>query len=265
MSASAPQPTPDEPPDALLDHVSQLRRQARARSRGAWLPLLVFALLTLATTLLYRQPFYTLPASGGGGYSFELPSYAGLPWSQRSAALSIAFWLVLAPLCYLGCALWYHWRAERRGVSLRWQTWVWAGLGLFGVLVVVLVGQRLGWLRLPYYGPPRGGMLYGPGSALSPLLAIALGLLVLARVERSRGVAVTAIVYGGLATVMNLYGLGQIPPWIVPPLGGSNDAFVAAGPNLLLLASILLVGAAMTGRPKARSARRAARPASRLA
>jgi hypothetical protein len=262
MSASPTQPTPGERPDALLDHVSRLRRQARARSRGAWLPLVVFALLTLASTL-YRQPFYIL--SAGGGYGVELPNYAGLPWSQRSAALSLAFWLVLAPLCYLGCARWYHRRAERRGVSLRWQTWVWAGLGLFGVLVVVLVGQRLGWLRLPYYGPPSGGMWYAPGSALSPLLAIALGLLVLARVERSRGVALTAIVYGGLATLMNLYGLGEIPPWILPPLGGSNDAFVAAGPNLILLASILLFGAAITGRPKARSARRVARQVSRLA
>ena len=150
-------------------------------------------------------------------------------------------------------------------MSLRWQTWVRAGLGLFGVLVVVLVGQRLGWLRLLYYGPPRGGMWYAPGSALSPLLAIALGLLVLARVERSRGVAVTAILYGGLATMMNLYGLGEIPPWILPPLGGSNDAFVAAGPNLILLASILLLGAAFTGRRRAGSAARVARQASRLA
>jgi hypothetical protein len=264
MPASAPHPNPGEPPDALLDHLGHLRRQARARSRGAWLPLVVFALLTLASTLLYRQPFYRVPAGGGGGYGFELPSYAGLPWNNRSAALSIAFWLVLAPLCYLGCAWWYHWRAERSGVSLRWQTWVWAGLGLFGVLVVLLVGQRLGWLRLPY-GPPSGAMLYAPGSALSPLLAIALGLLVLARVERSRGVAVTAVLYGGLATVMNLYGLGQIPPWIVPPLGGSHDAFVAAGPNLILLASTLLVGAAITGRRRARSARPVAPQAPRPA
>jgi hypothetical protein len=150
-------------------------------------------------------------------------------------------------------------------VSLRWQTGVWAGLALFGVLVVVLVGQRLGWLRLPYNGPPSGGMWFAPASALSPLLAIALGLLVLARVERSRGVAVTAILYGGLATVMNLYGLGQIPPWILPPLGGSNDAFVAAGPNLILLAAILLVGAALTGRRRARSARQMAWQAPRPA
>ena len=264
MSASTPQPSPSDPPDALLDHVSHLRRQARARSRGAWLPLVVFALLTLASTLLYHQPFATLQSSNEDGWGFDLPSLAGLPWGNRSAALSIEFWLVLAPLCYLGCALWYHRRAERSGVSLRWQTWVSTGLALFGVLVVVLVGQRLGWLRLPY-GPPSSGMWYAPGSALSPLLAIALGLLVLAWVERSRSVALTAILYGGLATMMNLYGLGQIPPWIIPPLGGSSDAFVAAGPNLILLASILLLGAAFTGKRRAGSAPRVARQASTLA
>jgi hypothetical protein len=263
MSASTPQPNPSDPLDALLDHVSHLRRQARARSRGAWLPLVAFALLTLTSTLLYRQPFYTLPAGGGGYVTLELPSYAGLPWNNRSAVLSIAFWLVLAPLCYLGCALWYHRRAQRSGVSLRWQTWVWAGLGLFGVLVLMLVGQRLVEPRLSS-GLFEGRMQY-LDTALSPLLAIALGLLVLARVERSRGVALTAILYGGLATLMNLYGLGQIPPWILPPLGGSNDAFVAAGPNLILLTSILLVGAALTGRRRARSARRVTQPASRLA
>jgi hypothetical protein len=263
MSASTPQPTtPGDRPDALLDHVSQLRHQARARSRGAWLPLVAFALLTLASTLLYRQPFYTLPAGGGGYVTLEPPSYAGLPWNNRSAVLSIAFWLVLAPLCYLGCALWYHRRAQRSGVSLRWQTWVWSGLGLFGVLVLMLVGQRLVEPRLP---PElfEGRMQYLV-TAMNPLLAIALGLLVLARVERSRSVALTAILYGGLATMMNLYGLGQIPPWILP-LGASHDAFVAAGPNLILLSSILLLGAAITGRRRARSARRVTRPASRLA
>jgi hypothetical protein len=65
--------------------------------------------------------------------------------------------------------------------------------------------------------------------------------------------------------VMNLYGLGQIPPWIVPPLGGSHDVFVAAGPNLILLASTLLVGAAITGRRRARSARPVAPQAPRPA
>jgi hypothetical protein len=254
MSVSAPPPSRDDPPDALLDHLSDLRRQARARSRGAWFPLGVFALLTLASTLLYRQPFYTLSAGGDGGW--ELPSYAGLPERQRSAGLSIAFWLVLAPLCYLGCALWYRWRAERSGVSLRWQAWVRAGLALFGALVLVLVGRRLGWLWSPS-GLPRGGLRFGPESALSPLLAIALGLLVLARVERSPGVAVTAILYGGLATVMNLYGLGQLPPWMLQPLGGGTiDGLGAAGPNLSLLAGILLLGAAMTGHPRPRPPRR---------
>ncbi len=83
----------------------------------------------------------------------------------------------------------------------------------------------------------------------------------LARIERSWGVAVTAGVYFGLATVMNLHGLGQNPPWILPPLGGSHDALIAAGPNLILLSAILLLGAASTGRRRAGPARRAPRPA----
>jgi hypothetical protein len=64
---------------------------------------------------------------------------------------------------------------------------------------------------------------------------------------------------------MNLYGLGQIPPWIIPPLGGSSDAFAAAGPNLLLLACILLLGPAFTGRRRAGSGLRVARQMSRPA
>jgi hypothetical protein len=48
--------------------------------------------------LLYHQPFAT---------------------GNRSTALSIGLWVVLAPLCYLGCARWYHRRAERsRSVAL---------------------------------------------------------------------------------------------------------------------------------------------------
>jgi hypothetical protein len=55
---------------------------------------------------------------------------------------------------------------------------------------------------------------------------------------------------------MNLYGLGQLPPWMLPPLGGTIDGLVAAGPNLILLAGILLLGAAMTGHRRARPPRR---------
>jgi hypothetical protein len=79
MSASAPQPTPSDPPDALLDHLSQLRHHARARSRSAWLPLVVFALLTLASTVLYRQPFYILSASGGAGTAMSFPTMPDCP------------------------------------------------------------------------------------------------------------------------------------------------------------------------------------------
>ncbi|GAA2437852.1 hypothetical protein GCM10010191_61140 [Actinomadura vinacea] len=42
---------------------------------------------------------------------------------------------------------------------------------------------------------------------------------------------------------MNGYGLGEIPPWIMPPYGGSIDGLFNPAPNLILLASVLLIGA----------------------
>jgi hypothetical protein len=107
MSASTPQPTPGERPDALLDHVSQLRRQARARSRGAWLPLVVFALLTLASTLLYRQPFYILSA-GGGGYGVEFPTMPGCRGANGRRRFRLR-----SGSSWPRCAIW----AVRRGIT----------------------------------------------------------------------------------------------------------------------------------------------------
>ena len=80
-------------------------------------------------------------------------------------------------------------------------------------------------------------------AVISPLLAIAVGLLVLAKVERSPGVAVCGLVYGGLCVIMNGYGLGQVPPWVVPPYGGTIDGMLNPAQNLILLAAVLLVGA----------------------
>ena len=260
MSGSAPQPIPTDPPEALLDHVSHLRRQARARSRGAWLPLVAFALLTLASTLLYRQPFYTPPADGGDGYSVELPGSAGLPWSERSATLSIGFWLVLAPLCYLGCARWYHWRAERRGVSLRWQTWVRAGLALFGALGVVLAGRPAAWLAapalwaatrwaavLPWLGAePAAGDRARPAGARPGR----------AQPERGRHRHPLRRAGDGDEPVR----ARPAPAVDAPTPRRQHRRARRRRPNMLLLAAILLLGAAMTGRRRARAARRVARP-----
>ncbi|SEG70722.1 hypothetical protein SAMN04489712_109196 [Thermomonospora echinospora] len=224
----------EESPRQVLDEVERLGRLTRARAHGAAVPFAVFGLLTLLSAVLYESPFgWSAPIGeigGGGAYSlipdWTASGYAGLEGNDRSAAVSIAFWLIVGPLCYLGCAWWYRERAERVGLAMRWRPWVIVGLAL---LVMMLLGV---YLR----GLPGGPLPASPQNVIGPLPAVALGLLVLAWAERSRGLAASALVYGTLSTMMNVYGLGQIP-------GGTIDPLTWPGNNLVLLAAVLLVGA----------------------
>jgi hypothetical protein len=178
------------------------------------------------------------------------PYYAGLP-GARSQLAAYVFWLVAAPLAYALCAAWYRRRAHRLGLALRWERFLGLGVCLFAVLAVLYA--------LPHRPVPT---VTGSGSVapllaldagevivaalLSPLVVVAFGLLVLGWVERSWPVAVAALVYGGVATVINLYGFGQIPPWLARPHGAMNEFFASPGPNVVLLGTILLLGAALT-------------------
>ncbi|TDC71684.1 hypothetical protein E1200_01195 [Actinomadura sp. GC306] len=229
-------------PDRILDEVARLRRLTRARARGAAVPLAIFGLLTLASIALYSHPFQamqTLPDGGAASRPGSTSGYAGLDGFDRSASLSIAFWLVTGPLSYLACAWWYRRRAARVGLTVRWQPWAYTGAALFAVFLFAVFAQDHGGQGAP---PPLGGE-FAASAVVSPLLAIAVGLLVLAKVERSPGVAVCGLLYGGLCVIMNGYGLGQVPPWIAPPSGGTIDGLVNPAQNLFLLAAVLLVGA----------------------
>jgi hypothetical protein len=228
---------------------------------GAAVPSTVFGLLTLLSAMLYESPFGwgtpgELRPDGSRWMAIRQESgYSGLGGGDRSAALSIAFWLIAGPLCYLGCAWWYQRRGERVGLAMRRRPWVYVGLAL---LAVTLLGVYLRSLAdEPFYGSPV--------NVISPLLAIALGLLVLAWAERSRGLMATALAYGTLSAMMNGYGLGVIPSWIVPPMGGTIDHLLWPGNNLVLLSAVLLIGAlASRLRTSARlraAARQAPRPA----
>ncbi|MES9601928.1 hypothetical protein [Actinomadura sp. NPDC000929] len=229
-------------PDQMLDEVARLRRLTRARARGAAVPLMIFGLLTLASIPLYSHPFHamqTLPDGGSVSRPGSTSGYAGLDGFDRSGALSIAFWLITGPLSYLACAWWYQRRAARVGLTVRWRPWAYVGTALFAVFLLAVFAQNHGAQKAP---PPLGESFVA-SAVVSPLLAIALGLLVLAKVERSLGVAVCGLVYGGLCVIMNGYGLGQIPAWLVPPSGGMIDGMLNPAQNLILLAAVLLVGA----------------------
>lgn len=240
-----------EDPQELLDDVQRLRRRTRAAVQGAWFPLVVFGVVTLATIPLYRRPFDYPRGGGFHAGPYVTPYYAGLP-GARSQVAAFAFWLVAAPVGYALCALWYRRRAQRLGLSFRWERWVAAGAGLFAVLVALYA--------LPQHeaGVPSSAVDFqiAASAALSPLVAVAVGLLVLAWVERSWAVGVAALLYGGLTLIVNTYGPGEIPPWIVRPYGATRDFFVAPAHNLILLASLLFAAAALTAMWARRAAAR---------
>jgi hypothetical protein len=233
---------------AVLDQLARLRRTARVRARGGWIPLVVFALLTLASMVLYSPPFIDVAELySPEGLEAQYTQFAGLPGNERSTGLSIGFWLLLAPLSYLACLLAYRRRAGRHGVSLRWQAWMWTGLALFALLLLTLL--------VPIGRPAAAPQDF---QVLTPLLPIGLGLLALAWVERSATIAVAAALYTWLAAYLATNGLGTVP---LPVLGLTSwDSFYGAGPNLILLAAILLAGAGVDAALGARAVRRALAP-----
>jgi hypothetical protein len=237
--------TVDDGPGQLLAEVAVLRNRTRARIRGLWLPLLVFGLLTLASIPLYRRPF-AYPKAGGFRTSYRVPFVAGLP-GARSQSQSELFWVLSAAVCYLLCSVWYYRRGQRQGLAPRWRRYVGLGVALFAsVTSISLVPVRT--LNLI----PNGGRTGRVGlaeAALSPLVAIALGLFVLAWVEHSWLVGIVASAFGGITLVINTYGPGQIPPWLLRSgVGGSMKPYwVAPAHNLVVLALLLLATSAWTG------------------
>jgi len=247
----------EQRPDKLLAEVAALRSQTRRRVRGAWLPLLVFGLLTLASIPLYSRAFDTPRCCGAFSHDYRTPFVAGLPGadSQTGAAL---FWLIAMPVAYSVCALWYHRRAAQRGLQPRWRDYVGLGLALFAFVVVVnLLPDRVLSVH-PGVAAGSAPTTLGVGirALFTPLVAVAAGLVVLAWVERSAVVAAAALVFGGLTVVVNTYGPGQQPAWFTR-YPATRPWLVAPAHDLLLLSGVLLLGAVVAG-PTARRAQRSA-------
>lgn len=111
---------------------------------------------------------------------------------------------------YLLSLGWYRWHGARVGVQTPTRAYVIAGLvgTLVGlVLPIVLrflllnaatvISNGTSWATTPLLGISNRGML--------PHLVIAMGLLVLARLERSRGLTVVAVAYAAAVILVNIY------------------------------------------------------------
>ncbi|MET7948086.1 hypothetical protein [Micromonospora sp. NPDC005324] len=194
-------------PEELLASVTALQRRTRAVRNAYWLPLLLFGLLMAAAAPLYVESADPLAMRGGQ----DNPALTGLGGDllERSATLGW-YWLAALIGGYLLSLWWYRWHGVRVGVQTPARPYVVAGIvgtivGL--VLPIVLrflllnsatvVSSATSWVTTPLLGISDRGMF--------PHLVIAVGLLVLARLERSRGLTVVAAFHAAAVVLVNIY------------------------------------------------------------
>lgn len=221
-------------PASMLDGLTELRRRARAARHAYWFPLVLFGLLTLAPLPLYvAPPPCQSPCDLTGPDSILDVSLLG-PFlvlggidTPHRAALA-AYWLLALVGGYLLTVRWYRWRGQKVGLHTRMTAYLATGMV---TLVVFSVASIFGPLSLLHNG--------GTGA----YLVIAAGLVTLARLERSRGLAVIAVSYTAVALLVDLYDVENLV-YRLGWTGWNVDYRYGAFPNVTLAAVVLLAGGA---------------------
>jgi len=229
---------------AWIDDVKVLQGRTRQARRGLWFPLVLFGLIILASIPFYGYPDRDTPtraaylspdvietattAPAVVGQSEVLHYFTGgmLAFSTTKVAI---FWLVAGPLGYLATAVFYRLRARRRGVATSTRAYVLTGLLLFVLLVTVSTAV------IPV--PVHGNLLI---RGLTPLMAVALGLFALARVECSWALLGFAVPFLALTVVANLYDMENLV---------HSFGLGSAGPeaNAIVVGSVLILAGVVFG------------------
>jgi len=224
-------------PGPLLADLTQMRRQARAARHAYWFPLVLFGLLTCGAAPLYVAA-HTAPGDLSthpvGSWPILL---SGLPIDAGTFYIGW-YWAVALVGGYLLTLLWYRRHASRAGVWTPARGYLITGMALTVLALAIppltLWLHRLSWVWLPF------GDVWIRGTLA--FLIIATGLWVLARAERSRALAVIALVYTGAALLSSLYNVENVVFRMGWNPGQSSFAWqLTALPNVLLPAAVLLV------------------------
>jgi len=223
-------------PGRLLGDLARLHRQTRTARHAYWFPLVLFGLLTCGAAPLYVAAAAPRDTSGalatGRGpllLNGFLPGAGGfyIGW----------YWAAALAGGYLLTVVWYRWHARRAGVATPAR-----GYLITGVVLTVLV-LAIPPLTVKVPGLWRVWLPFGDVWIRGTLafLIIAIGLWVLARAERSRALAVIALVYTGAALLSSLYNVENIVFRLGWNPRGTFAWQLTALPNVLLPAVILLV------------------------
>ncbi|MER7209469.1 hypothetical protein ABT340_20595 [Streptosporangium sp. NPDC000239] len=205
----------------LLDEVNVLRARARTDRHAFRFPLLFFGGFTLATAPLYVIDF-ELRESPEGTFTWPFGEWIDMVWlAGLVAGAGLTVW-------------WYRRHGHRAGIqtSPRNPTIIWSTAGAAPLVWTLL--PLVGFLLWPFFIRDTFG-----------LLASALGLIALARAERSRhlwivtalytATAVPAVVYDVQNQYHRLFHLFGVSPQEMP-------YGLLQGSPVLLPAMILLVG-----------------------
>lgn len=230
-------PRSESTAEELLASVTALRRRTRAARHAHWFPLLLFGLLMAMAAPLYVEP--TEPPYLRATHANPVLTGLGGDLLERSAGLGW-YWLAALIGGYLLSLGWYRWHGNRVGVQTPIRAYVIAGaVGTLAGLVLPIVLDFLlfntaesvsngtGWASGPLLGVSGRGML--------PHVVIAVGLMVLAWMERSRGLWVVVSAYAASVLLVNAY-FSLVDP---QPGDLGRFSFMLAA---LLPAPILLIG-----------------------
>jgi hypothetical protein len=211
---------PADDPHELLRTVHDATRQVRLAQRGAWFPLLIFGLVTLAVIPIYRYAPHDLSHCGPGPQPGTRTCYAAIPGV-------LVYWPAALVLGFVVIAGFYARRSRQRGVGTPAGPYAVAGV------VALLLAASL-WRAFSRPPLPIGQVHFTPLTLLSygvatPPAAIGVALLVLAWVERNRALLTFSLVY----LVVSVADSARIIH------SSSHWAFL---PVLLIPAGILLLG-----------------------
>ncbi|MDA8321592.1 MAG: hypothetical protein M0030_17550 [Actinomycetota bacterium] len=236
-SRPAPESGGQGRPGEILAELTGIRRKARTARHAYWFPLVVFGVLIAASA-----PFFVQQIPPPSGIAVAVPSvplaaFGGLfvsPWLSY-------YWLaaIVAGLALTG--LWYRRHGARVGLRTPSRGFLLTGLAITAVLLTVSLAAGNGPLADPLTGLVPG-VLTMRGTL--PLLIIAAALWVLARAERSAGLAVVAGLFTGSALLADLYNVENIAFRLGWQPTGVQWRYTAL-PGVLLPAVVLLAGGAI--------------------
>jgi hypothetical protein len=226
-------------PMGTLAEVEELqRRVVRQVHGGAWLPAGAVGVLLLLSAVLYVSPFADPPPRL---VVITYPPWAGLAGEQRAPMFSYGYWLAATAGLVAVTGAWYRRRARITGMAVAWRRFAGAALAAMSLVVIAAAvpGDPMldpGTVAAP---PFRWGYMdLNERGLITPLLPLAVYILVLARVERSRALiaagAWMSVLVVWLCVVMPRGRLGAMnfgfpPGYYLLAMAGPLLAYAGAG------------------------------------